>query len=47
MKTFLKFKFPLAILIVCTAAWIVFMEVQASEDSDEQVSESAIWDPTH
>ncbi len=47
MNTFLKFKFPLAILIVCTAAWIVFMEVQASEDSDEQVSESAIWEPTH
>ena len=47
MKSFLRFKFPLAILIVCAAVWIVFMEVQASEDSDEQVSESAIWEPTH
>lgn len=47
MKTFLRFKFPLAILIVCTAAYVVFMEVQASEDSDEQVSESAMWEPTH
>jgi len=47
MKSLLKFKFPLTILIVCTAAWIVFMEVQASEDSDELVSESAIWEPTH
>jgi kynurenine formamidase len=46
MMSFLKFKFPLAILIVSTAAYVVFMEVQASEDSDEQVSESAMWEPT-
>jgi hypothetical protein len=47
MTSFLKFKFPLAVLVVCAAAWVVLMEVQASEDSDEQVSESAMWEPTH
>jgi len=47
MTSFLKFKFPLAVLLVCVAAWVVFMEVQASEDTDEQVSESAMWAPTH
>ena len=47
MKSFLKFKFPMAILIICTAIYVVFMEVQASEDTDELVSESAMWEPTH
>lgn len=46
MPSFLKFKLPLAILIVCTAAYVVFMEVQASDDTDEQVSESAMWQPS-
>jgi len=46
MKSFLNFKFPLAVLIICTAAYVVFMEVQASENTDEQVSESAMWEPT-
>src|SRR4051794_21285737 len=46
MTSFLKFKLPLAILIVCTAAYVVFMEVQASDDSDELVSESAMWQPS-
>ena len=46
MTSFLKFKLPIALLIVCTAAYVVFMEVQASDDTDEQVSESAMWQPS-
>jgi hypothetical protein len=46
MNSFLKFKLPLAILIICTAAYVVFLEVQASEDTDELVSESAMWQPS-
>lgn len=46
MSSFLKFKLPLAILIVCTAVYVVYLEVEASEDTDEQVSESAVWSPT-
>ena len=47
MSSFLKFKLPLAILIICTAVYIVYLEVEASEDTDEQVSESAVWSPSH
>jgi hypothetical protein len=46
MTSFLKFKLPVALLIVCTAAYVVFMEVQASDDTDEQVSESSMWKPS-
>lgn len=46
MSSFLKFKLPLAILIVCTAVYVVYLEVEASEDTDEQVSESAVWSPS-
>jgi hypothetical protein len=46
MSSFLKFKLPLAILIVCTAVYVVYLEVEASGDTDEQVSESAVWSPS-
>lgn len=42
----LKIKLPVAFLILCAASYVVFLEVQASEDSDEQISASAVWSPT-
>jgi hypothetical protein len=41
-----KLKLPAAaVLVLCLASYVVFLEVEASENSDEQISESAIWDP--
>jgi hypothetical protein len=41
-----KLKLPaVAIAVLCLASYVVFLEVEASENSDEQISESAVWDP--
>jgi hypothetical protein len=44
--TGLKFKLLVALMIVGTACYVAFLEVQASDDSDEQVSNAAVWSPT-
>jgi hypothetical protein len=41
-----KVKLPaVTFAVLCLASYVVFLEVEASEDSDEQIGESAIWDP--
>jgi hypothetical protein len=32
--------------VLCLASYVVFLEVQASNDSDEQISSSAVWNPS-
>jgi hypothetical protein len=32
--------------VLCLASYVVFLEVQASDDSDEQISSSAVWNPS-
>jgi hypothetical protein len=34
-----------AFAVLCFATYVVFLEVQASEASEEQISSAAIWDP--
>jgi len=34
-----------AFAVLCFATYVVFLEVQASEASDEQISSAAIWNP--
>lgn len=42
-----KLKLPfLALLMLVLASYVVFLEVQASEESDEQVGFSAVWNPS-
>jgi hypothetical protein len=36
---------PVALLIIALASYVVFLEVEASDESDEQVSASAVWAP--
>jgi hypothetical protein len=36
----------LAVAVLCLASYVVFLEVQASNDSDEQIGESAVWNPS-
>jgi hypothetical protein len=45
MTSFLKVKLPAAIAIVALASYVVFLEVEASQDSDDKFGTSAIWDP--
>jgi hypothetical protein len=41
-----KLKLPaIAFVVLCLASYVVFLEVQASEDSDAQIDESAVWNP--
>lgn len=41
-----KMKLPAAALVVlCLASYVVFLEVEASEDSNEQIGASAVWEP--
>lgn len=45
--TWSKLKLPsLALLVLVLASYVVFLEVQASEDSDEQIGASAVWNPS-
>jgi hypothetical protein len=41
----IRIKLPVALLIVGLASYVVFLEVEASSVSDEQISASAAWDP--
>jgi hypothetical protein len=45
--TWSKLKLPsLALLVLVLASYVVFLEVQASEESDEQIGSSAVWKPS-
>ncbi len=42
-----KLKLPsLALLVLLLASYVVFLEVEASEESDEQIGSSAVWNPS-
>jgi hypothetical protein len=43
--SWIRIKLPVALLIVGLAFYVVFLEVEASSVSDEQVSASAVWSP--
>jgi hypothetical protein len=43
--SWLRVKLPVAILILGFASYVVFLEVQASNHSDEQIGASAVWSP--
>lgn len=45
MTNWIRIKLPVALLIVGLASYVVFLEVEASDESDEQISASAVWDP--
>jgi hypothetical protein len=35
-----------SLAVLCLASYVVFLEVQASDDSDEQISDSSVWTPS-
>lgn len=39
----LKSKLFVALIVICTASYVAFLEVQASDESDEQISSEAVW----
>jgi hypothetical protein len=39
----LSFKISVAIAVICTASYVAYLEVQASDESDEQMSSAAVW----
>lgn len=42
-----KLKLPLlALLVLVLASYVVFLEVEASEESDEEIGPSAVWNPS-
>ena len=45
MTSWIRIKLPVALLIVGLASYVVFLEVEANNESDEQISASAVWDP--
>lgn len=45
MTNFLKVKLPAAVAIIALASYCVFLEVQASQESDERIGPSAVWNP--
>lgn len=45
MKGWTKVKLPAALVILALASFVVFVEVEASEDSDEQIGPAAVWTP--
>lgn len=44
VTSFLKVKLPAAVAIVVLAAYVVFLEVEASQNSDEKIGSPAVWD---
>jgi hypothetical protein len=45
MTHWMRVKLPAALLILGLACFVVFLEVEASDDSDEQTGSSAVWTP--
>ena len=45
MTYWMRIKLPAALLILGLASFVVFLEVEASDDSDEQTGRSAVWTP--
>src|SRR5262249_5975886 len=45
MTHWMRIKLPAALLILGLASFVVFVEVEASDDSDEQTGPSAVWTP--
>lgn len=42
-----KLKLPsLALLVLVLASYVVFLEVEASEESDDEIGPSAVWNPS-
>jgi len=41
----MRIKLPAALLILGLASFVVFLEVEASDNSDEQTGRSAVWTP--
>lgn len=39
----LSFKISVALAVICTASYVAYLEVQASDESDEQISSAAVW----
>jgi hypothetical protein len=39
----LRFKLSVALMVICTASYVAYLEVQASEESDEQIGFAAVW----
>ena len=46
MKNLFKVKLPAALALLCLASYVAFLEVQASDDTDEDISSAAVWNPT-
>lgn len=44
--TNMKLKLSIALAIICTASYVAYLEVQASDDSDELISTTAVWSPS-
>jgi hypothetical protein len=45
--TSLKFKLFVVLMIVGTGCYVAYLEVQASDDTDEQISNAAVWSPSY
>lgn len=45
MSDLVRVKLPLALAIIVLASYVVFLEVEASDQSDEQIGASAVWNP--
>lgn len=43
MKKFFRLKLPLALAVIALASYVVFLEVEASDESDEQIGPSSVW----
>lgn len=41
----MKLKIPAALVLVCTAFFVTFLQVKANEETDDPISSSAIWSP--
>ena len=46
MKNLFKVKLPAAVALLCLESYVAFLEVQASDDTDEDISSSAAWNPS-
>lgn len=42
----MKLKLSIALAVICTASYVAYLEVQASDESDELINATAVWSPS-
>jgi hypothetical protein len=45
IMSLIKLRFPAALVLICTASFVTFLQVKANQETDDPISSAAVWSP--